>query len=304
MHNLSGLADLKSQLEDSINSDFDINVSKKCRHFQVLLDFLNSHAHRTVAPAKKRLHKDSPTVVFSDIWFLLAPGKISYFIYDGIRLDGIIKSVEYKEGDLETKEHWSVKVLVQDVAFRMKAFTAPSPVIIQIESFVGEKFVTSLPVFPREYHDTKDNGKRKAAFERRGDFAADLLWASYKYVKYDGEVRNVGNYISGRVYRKGIKSTPSQFTGPMVVGICDNFDQNIYGEEWEFAPEPEDEMVDKADSPAGFVLPMRLVIEKSSKESLTADHRFMMLPMVPGFALSTKTWGETPVDTSTDASIC
>jgi hypothetical protein len=173
------------ELESSITADSDNRILEKCRHLQVLLEFLNLKFQRPLAQADKRLLKETPTVVFEDIWYLLKPGTLVYFLHDGLWLGGAIESVSRRSKDSDKKEAWIVNVLFQDVDFYKHAL-GRAPCCIIIEAFDGEKLVTSLAVLPCQFHDRQDNGARRAAFQKRGALVADIVWSGYKYMKYSG----------------------------------------------------------------------------------------------------------------------
>jgi hypothetical protein len=184
IHHIRELKELKDRLESSIAASSDDRILEKCRHLQVLLDFLNSRFQRTLQ-ADKRLLKENPTVVFEDIWYLLKPGTLVYFLHDGLWFGGTIESVSHRRNDSNKEEAWIVNILFQDVGFDTHML-ARAPHSIIIEAFDGEKLVTSLPVLPCQIHDRQDNGTRRAAFQKRGALVADIMWSGYKYMKYRG----------------------------------------------------------------------------------------------------------------------
>ncbi|RAH52601.1 hypothetical protein BO85DRAFT_453915 [Aspergillus piperis CBS 112811] len=78
-----------------------------------------------------------------------------------------------------------VNVVFQDNGFSQPA-VGRAPLQLTVEAFDGEKVVTTLPVFPRQFHDSQDNGARRAAFQRRDALVRDIIWSGYKYMSYSG----------------------------------------------------------------------------------------------------------------------
>ncbi|GKZ57903.1 hypothetical protein AnigIFM63309_004159 [Aspergillus niger] len=189
IHHIRELRELRERLDTSIAANPVAHLLKKCLHLNVLLHFLDPIVQRVASSADKRLLKETPTVIFEDIWYLLKPGTLSYFLNDDIWLGGIIESVQYREKTDDVEEAWMVSVVFQDSSFHQHV-VGRAPRQISIEAFDGEKVVTTLPVFPCQFHDSQDNGTRRAAFQRRGGLVRDIIWSGYKYMKYS-ELVNV-----------------------------------------------------------------------------------------------------------------
>ncbi|KAK2758235.1 hypothetical protein FQN54_004079 [Arachnomyces sp. PD_36] len=186
MHHLAGLKKVKSKLEEMRSRQIDDSIAEKSHHIQILLDFLDGDIQSTIKPAQKRLEKPAPTVIFDDIWYLLRPGLLSYFIHDGVWLGCVIKAVTRKMND-DALHVWEVDVWFQDNSWTKGDIGGASAQVVIME-FDGEKFVTSLDVFPRDYFDSKDEGERKVAFQKRGGIVCDILWKGYSYVNHDGKL--------------------------------------------------------------------------------------------------------------------
>ncbi|GES65448.1 ATPase family AAA-domain-containing protein 3B [Aspergillus terreus] len=278
IHHIRELKALKDRLESSIAAESDNRISEKCRHLQVLLDFLNPRFQRTLTQAEKRLLKESPTVVFGDIWYLLKPGILVYFLHDGLWLGGVIESVSHRlEGDPK-EDVWEVRVLFQDVHFH-KNVLGHAPCCIIIEAFDGEKLVTSLPVLPCQFHDRQDNGTRRTAFQKRGALVADILWSGYKYMKYSGMTMD---------------KKKKKYEGPIIIGPSDlatEFPESDWLFDWDSAAILNAKAGDKENRDSIHpTIPLNLNVDASDKSLLSDDHLLMMVPVVAAFALSTKTW--------------
>lgn len=187
LHHLAELQKVKSKLDEAPSEQISDNDAEKSRHIQVLLKFLEPDIQKTIKPAQKRLEKSVPTVTFDDIWYLLRPGLLCYFIHDGVWIGCVMKMVTKKNNE-DGQAVWEVETWSQDSRWT-KAGIGCAIFKIDIAVFDGEKLVTSLSVFPRDYYDSKDETGRKAAFRKRGRFLCDILWnGGYSYVNYDGKL--------------------------------------------------------------------------------------------------------------------
>ncbi|GLA83351.1 hypothetical protein AtubIFM56815_007543 [Aspergillus tubingensis] len=261
IHHIRELRELRDRLDTNTAAKPDAHLLEKCRHLEVLLQFLDPVVQLMVLPADKRLLKETPTVIFEDIWYLLKPGLLCYFLNDNIWLGGIIENVQYSEKSDDEEEAWMVSVMFQDSDFHQHVSGA-APRLISIEAFDGEKVVTTLPVFPCQFHDRQDNGTRRAAFQRRGALVRDI---------YDG---------------------------PVIIGPCDL--QVDFPEcDWIFNWKPgsiKNAKVEDDQNPISSMLPLDLNASECSKSLLSDDHLFMTCPVMAAFALSTKTWEIVNVD--------
>jgi hypothetical protein len=186
LHHFTELRELKARLETSSTHEADDAAKEKCKHIQVLLDFLDQKIQRVILPAQKRLQKEEPTVTFDDLWYLLRPGLLAYVTLKGIWLGCGIESVTFSPKDGAQPTRWEVKLWFQDNTWR-GGDVGRAIKTIKVEEFDGEKLVTSLPIYPRDYLDKKDGGKRRQAFVKRGDRLCDILWKGYSYVNHNGK---------------------------------------------------------------------------------------------------------------------
>lgn len=189
MHHAPELKRLKAELErqDALEKAGEDTI-EKCRHIEVLLNFLEPKLQRIVPAATKRLQKEDPTVLFADIWFSLRPGCISYFSKNGVQHGCVIKKVSFRTKDDEQPNRWEVCVWFQDHAWRTAQRLGTVSETITIEEYDGEKRVMSLPVFPRDYHDRTDGGQRRKSFEDRGKVICDIIWKGHSYMNCKGKL--------------------------------------------------------------------------------------------------------------------
>ncbi|GCB17690.1 ATPase family AAA domain-containing protein 3B [Aspergillus awamori] len=278
IHHIRELRELRERLDTSIAANPVAHLLKKCLHLNVLLHFLDPIVQRVASSADKRLLKETPTVIFEDIWYLLKPGTLSYFLNDDIWLGGIIESVQYREKTDDVEEAWMVSVVFQDSSFHQHV-VGRAPRQISIEAFDGEKVVTTLPVFPCQFHDSQDNGTRRAAFQRRGGLVRDIIWSGYKYMKYSGTDR-------------------LQYDGPVIIGPCDiqvEFPESDWTFDWRPGSDKNAKVEDDP-NPISPMLPLDLNASECSKSLLSDEHLFMACPVMAAFALLTKTWELVNVD--------
>lgn len=165
--------------------------SEQARHVRVLLDFIKPYAERTLPHIQHRLKQDVPTVTWDSIWYLLRPGTISYCLFDNERIGCVI--LRAKRKIKRDAKRWNVHVWFLDFqdklrrGFTLSRKSGQPRTKHYINFFEGERTVTSLPVFPRQYWDCRDQGKRKTLFEERGKKKLDLLRNEPKQMTYEGQ---------------------------------------------------------------------------------------------------------------------
>ncbi|KAL5339791.1 P-loop containing nucleoside triphosphate hydrolase protein [Aspergillus crustosus] len=286
IHHFDELTKLKARLEDPATAEKEDSTEEKCRHLHVLLEFLSEKMQHSVNAAHKRL-KNTSTVLFADIWYLLKPGTLSYFRYNDIWLGGVIEGVLHRDKDEDDddgkKEAWIVSMIFQDTNFPTN-LTGRASVSIEIEIFDGEMVVTRLPVVPRDYHDSQDNGQRKASFEKRGALVADIMESGYKLKKYNGPFQD---------------AKKQAYQGHIIAGSSEQ-DVDFPNHDWDFswhrAPSGDGEVEEAPD----LVLPIHRTPGREAKPLLSTDHLFMMCPILAAFALSSKTWEIVHIDYTSD----
>lgn len=187
-----------SDLEKLPEKDID-PVSRE--HVQVLLEYIRPKFQQWCAPAKERLTQTVPTVTFKDIWFFMKPGSLAYAMRDDHWIGCIIEDTTKLGPDSlqGVPARWSINVWLLRVSEVSGEIRSASTSVI-IGQYDGEKLVTSLPIFPREFHDREDGGARKDVFEKRGDKIRGMFWEGLRYMNYDGECldhsrRNVSTYV-------------------------------------------------------------------------------------------------------------
>lgn len=188
-HHITELRDLSNRLAlDRVSISDEQppdDTSVKYEHLRVLLDFLDPHVERLVLPARRRLKKEKPTTTFDDLWYLLRPSTLSYCEWDDTMLGCAVESVTYEHDDKKEARKWKVKVWF--LGHRWKTARMRRALVdIEVPFFEGEKPVTKLPVFPREYFDGLDGGERKRKFQERGAKACEILWKGHSYLSYNG----------------------------------------------------------------------------------------------------------------------
>ena len=159
-------------------------------HLQLLLSSVKATMTEVVGPAEKKLSRPVPVVTFDTLWYLFKPGvdiysELSYEDqYEASIVSGSkMQALDQEEMRKHQRAGWEVNMI--DIESNgVKIGRTMSSTII--EWFEGEREVTSLSLYPSEYWDRKDGGKRRKAFEERGEKLFRLLQAGPKQMQYDG----------------------------------------------------------------------------------------------------------------------
>ncbi|KAK0637655.1 ATPase family AAA domain-containing protein 3 [Lasiodiplodia hormozganensis] len=264
--------------DESEKTDADVTYE----HLQILLDFLDPHVEKTVLPARRRLKKDEATVTFDDLWYLMRPGSLAYAKYEDIWLGVMIKEAESLPADSEgAPPKWKITGWCMDNSWYTRC-VGYAEVSVDIPFFEGEKHVTSLPIYPREFYDKTDANARREKFEARGRKMRDILWHGHAYVTYEGDCMDEKK----RVYK-----------GPMMAEATIPSGETVPDHKWSLTWDYslEDGRVDPKQRP-GFPQPIYINTENHARELLTDDHLFLMCPVMPGFALAEKFWSPVHID--------
>lgn len=216
MHHITDLEEFMIKIKTGAEDSEQGTNAVRLQHLQILLNFIRPQFQQRCAPAQQRLSHAIPTVTFNDLWFLMKPGSMAYSLYDGhwigctigqnskeeISSDGI--SREESSKDQTRLDHcpsrWSTRITLLR-ASSVSPRLDPVSSHVEIDEFDGEKLITSLPIFPREFHDKNDAGDRRGLFEKRGERIAKMVWAGSHYARHRGYclddsqfyVRAIGN---------------------------------------------------------------------------------------------------------------
>lgn len=286
-HHITELRDFQNRLAlDKGTTEDEIDeAATKWEHLKILLDFLEPHIERTVLPAHRRLKKEKPTTTFADLWYLLRPGALAYAKYDDTWIGCAVETATLDEGSNAdgSDKKWTVRVWMLDNSWNTPRICRAT-IDIEIAHFEGEKVVTDLPVFPSEYFDKTDNGERRAAFEARGKRCADIVWEGHSYQFYDG---------------RSMTDKKTHLKGPVVAETEEPWWASREETKWssmDWAWRDLEEAVVynschlQKNSEHVTVKKLEFDAEKDKKEDLTSTHHFLLVPVVIGFSLSTKTW--------------
>ncbi|TEY44382.1 hypothetical protein BOTCAL_0352g00010 [Botryotinia calthae] len=135
---------------------------EKAEHLKALLDFIKPQSMKLLQPILPLLKNKVSTVSFDGLRYLLKPGTLAYYKYDNEWIGCIILRVnsEVKRKSFKIT-NWNVSVWYLEWSYH--AYRIESK--FDIESFEGERDITSLKVIPREYWDANDNNARRKKFE-------------------------------------------------------------------------------------------------------------------------------------------
>ncbi|KAK7569136.1 hypothetical protein IWX47DRAFT_852733 [Phyllosticta citricarpa] len=292
IHHFDELKVLKKRLEEELSvRSSDLKTRAKCEHIQILLDYLGPKIQRDILPVQKRLEKHEPTVTFNDLWYLLRPGALSYHIHDLVWIGCVIQSAELVQGtgaQAHENGHWEIYVWFQDSIWGT-GWLATALKKVKIEYFEGEELVTNLPVFPRDYFDKQDGNRRRSELQERGRLIRDILWKDHSYVKYKGKLM--------------VSNMKAEYYGPLIACTTYSPDAVLPPHHWNY------DFMDVVQGPEGLNKPKRPKWSKiinpldlntkdprHSADLLSEEHLFILCPIMPGFALHTKSWTIINVD--------
>ncbi|KAF6817603.1 hypothetical protein CSOJ01_02313 [Colletotrichum sojae] len=283
MHHWETLVQTRASREDPPQSKTDDHQTK-IEHLGVLVDYLSPIVKGQLEPIQRRLGQESPTTTWDDVWYLLRPGSQSYCKWKGQWMGCIIEDTRIfrsPEDDDELEERWKVKIWFLSMHWSYGTLV-PMSHTIDIPKFEGEKKVGQLDIYPEQYF----KGERKKDFETRGDQICDMLWKGHKYTNYDGEL---------------MSQKKTKYKGQIIFSAFGDQDTDIDDEDWTFItiPEPIDQ-AKPANDASGVLRPLWLDPTKHSRDPVTAAHKSIICPVVPGFTLPAKTWVSAHVGNSQD----
>jgi len=291
-HHITELRDFHNRLAlDKGTTEDEIDeAATKYDHLKVLLDYLEPHIERTVLPAHRRLKKETPTTTFADIWYLLRPGALAYAKHDDTWIGCVIEQATLDENNGDNNgSKWSARVWLLDHSWS-EARICRSTIDIEIEHFDGEKEVTELNVFPREYFDRTDEGARRKQFEARGRKAADVVWQGFSYQHYDGRaMTDKKTMIKGQV----IIETEEPWWASREDGKWSSFNWSWRNLDQAYVY-PSCHIQKNLDPIT--IKKLEFYGNKDSQDDLTEEHYFLLNPVLIGFSLANKSWHPLNID--------
>lgn len=121
---------------------------EKAEHLKALLDFIKPQSMKPLQPILPLLKNKVPTVSFDGLRYLLKPGTLAYYKYDNEWIGCIILRVNPEAKRKSSKiANWSGSVWYLEWSYHAYRIETK----FDIESFEGERDITSLSVIPREY---------------------------------------------------------------------------------------------------------------------------------------------------------
>lgn len=225
MHHITDLEKFMVKNETAVEPLKQETETVRREHLEILLNFVRPKFQQWCEPAQQRLSQETPTVTFDELWFLMRPGSMAYTERDGHWIGCTIEessredlskegtsrdedSTEENPGDQtelgDCPFRWSIRFLLLH-AYSVSPRLEPVTSVVKIYKFDGEKLVTSLPIFPREFHDRSDAGGRRALFEERGDRIVKIVWAGSHYARHRGYCLNDNEFYVSVIRNRGGK---------------------------------------------------------------------------------------------------
>jgi hypothetical protein len=172
---------------DNATQDKIDEVRQMIEHSKVLMDFIEPHYQIFMDNAGDRLFREIPVIQFDELWYLFLPGTDVYFQKKGGKVAaGVVISTKNSTRGLEIKVWY---LMFDGTVLKRKAS------MVEINRYNGENEITSFNIYPCKYWDTKDGGKRRKAFESRGEAIFRLCRNKYKQVFYRGKLLDEGNKL-------------------------------------------------------------------------------------------------------------
>lgn len=156
------------------------DVQKMMAHMKVLLDFVEPYYKQFMSTAGDRLTRLIPVVTYREIWYLFPPGTDVYVEGDD---DRILAAVVL--GSRVDPVDYELEIKVWYLTFDGKELQRRSNTIY-LDEFAGEREITNLRIYPAKAWDIKDGGRRRKAFESRGETVFRLCQGKHKQAYYHG----------------------------------------------------------------------------------------------------------------------
>ncbi|KAJ2984565.1 hypothetical protein NUW58_g5996 [Xylaria curta] len=214
-----------TDLEHVVASDPDLTKSE---HLQILMEFLRPRYHQHYTPAKARSLSVQPTAMFDDLWVVMKPGSLAYTSWNDHKIGCVIgKSIRLPpDPDDDLLERWEIDFWFLQVHWPSDQIGCTIKTAV-IDRFDGEKPITSLPIYPTEFHDAKDQGRTKQRFIDRGKKVSEIFWGESMYMEYDGECMD---------------HAKESYKGRIIVGGA--YDDAVYPKHsWQFSFAPPTELM-------------------------------------------------------------
>ena len=231
---------LKHEALSNVMPDDD-DRSVACEHLTYLVDFVSDRYAEPLSKELSRHQKSPPMCTYEWVWLLFRPGSIVYrWSYGNLTAYVVESHRRDKVHDKDEKIKPPIFSTFEDLE---RKYRSPSLIVsvwhidfygdclgrrrkyIYIDSFEGEKEITSLPIFPKEFLKYEKRVDPELSTEesliQRGKFFFSLTKRCYK--EYDGETacfpkRSVSRYavvpfdtvlIDGVSYEDVSWSTPN-----------------------------------------------------------------------------------------------
>ncbi|KAI2618628.1 hypothetical protein GGS26DRAFT_602779 [Hypomontagnella submonticulosa] len=170
------------------------------KHVRLVLDFIDDTFGDLIRNEIRRNNKSPALCTFRMLWYLYKPGDTVYVTSDGKTDACVVWSVSMGDAVLSCPDEQ-----LQDCVINMwyldydGVYVTRALRVESIQSFQGEKPITSLKVVPAALQDKIDGGKLRTKLEEEGKKWYRLLTG--QQVHYKGDlVGKRGHPIDGRLY--------------------------------------------------------------------------------------------------------
>ncbi|KAI0404020.1 hypothetical protein F4802DRAFT_569427 [Xylaria palmicola] len=262
-----------TDFEDLITSEEDATTLV---HARVLLEFLRPRYQQYYIPARERLLSTQPTVRFDDLWVVMKPGSLAYTDLEGYKIGCVIeKSIRLPaRPGYELPERWAISFWFLQVDWSSNQIGCALHTTT-VDQFDGEKPIASMPIYPIEFLDAKDQGQTNQRFIGRGRAVCELLWGDSIYMRYDGECMDC---------------TKQTYVGHVIVSSSYGVEAAYTQHNWKFHWVSPSEVMTHDSSVPLSEIELMVNPKKDRRDILTDDNLFVLSPCLSAFRLLKNDW--------------
>ncbi|KAI0854776.1 hypothetical protein F4860DRAFT_498403 [Xylaria cubensis] len=262
-----------ADLERFMDSERDRDDSG---HVQILLDFLRPRYRQQYIPAKERSSRTQPTVMFEDLWIIMRPGILAYTDWNGHKIGCMLGKSVYLPPNppRDILGGWSIEFWFLQVHWPSDQIGCTTHTVV-IDRFDGEMPLTSLPIHPVEFVDTKDQARTRQRFIDRGRKVYDILRGNPTCIEYNGDCMD---------------NSKQSYKGRIAVGGVDGIEELYPKHDWQFNWVSPSQLMQK--NPSVLLSEIEFMVNPKTDPPniLTVDNLFILSPCLSALRLLGNEW--------------